>query len=207
MDPTPPRRPARSYQDCPMPEQPAGRFYFAAMSPYSWFAAERIDGLLPERPLASRVAGGLHFKAAGRTSWGLTTGARTASRTASARRRVRPGADPLARAVAHERRRRGPGDDLREPRAAEAVRAGGDAARVPWRRGLSKPRGAAADGAREGSPSAGAPRRTRRRRREAQLREETDAASARGVIGIPTVAVGDELFWGDDRLEEAAAAA
>ena len=38
------------------------------------------------------------------------------------------------------------------------------------------------------------------------LREATDAAQARGVFGVPTVAVGDELFWGDDRLEEAAAA-
>jgi 2-hydroxychromene-2-carboxylate isomerase len=27
------------------------------------------------------------------------------------------------------------------------------------------------------------------------------------VTGIPTVAVGGEVFWGDDRLEEAAAAA
>jgi 2-hydroxychromene-2-carboxylate isomerase len=26
------------------------------------------------------------------------------------------------------------------------------------------------------------------------------------VTGVPTVAVGDELFWGDDRLEDAAAA-
>jgi 2-hydroxychromene-2-carboxylate isomerase len=30
---------------------------------------------------------------------------------------------------------------------------------------------------------------------------------ARGVTGIPTVAIGNQLFWGDDRLEEAAAAA
>jgi 2-hydroxychromene-2-carboxylate isomerase len=36
------------------------------------------------------------------------------------------------------------------------------------------------------------------------LREATEAAFARGVIGVPTVAVGDELFWGDDRLEDAA---
>ena len=41
---------------------------------------------------------------------------------------------------------------------------------------------------------------------KAGLREHTDAALARGVTGVPTVAVGDELFWGDDRLEEAAAA-
>jgi 2-hydroxychromene-2-carboxylate isomerase len=38
------------------------------------------------------------------------------------------------------------------------------------------------------------------------LREATEGAHARGVFGVPTVAVGDQLFWGDDRLEEAAAA-
>ena len=39
-----------------------------------------------------------------------------------------------------------------------------------------------------------------------RLREATRAAYERGVRGVPTIAVGDELFWGDDRLEEAAAA-
>ena len=39
-----------------------------------------------------------------------------------------------------------------------------------------------------------------------KLRAATDEAISRGVEGIPTVAVGDELFWGDDRLEEAVAA-
>jgi 2-hydroxychromene-2-carboxylate isomerase len=38
------------------------------------------------------------------------------------------------------------------------------------------------------------------------LQEATDAAWERGVRGIPAVAVGDEVFWGDDRLEDAAAA-
>jgi 2-hydroxychromene-2-carboxylate isomerase len=38
-----------------------------------------------------------------------------------------------------------------------------------------------------------------------RLRVQTDAALERGVTGVPTVAVGDQLFWGDDRLEEAAA--
>jgi 2-hydroxychromene-2-carboxylate isomerase len=37
------------------------------------------------------------------------------------------------------------------------------------------------------------------------LRDATDAAYERGVIGVPTIAVGDELFWGDDRLQDAAA--
>jgi 2-hydroxychromene-2-carboxylate isomerase len=40
-----------------------------------------------------------------------------------------------------------------------------------------------------------------------KLRAATDEALALGVEGIPTVAVGDALFWGDDRLEAAAQAA
>jgi 2-hydroxychromene-2-carboxylate isomerase len=40
-----------------------------------------------------------------------------------------------------------------------------------------------------------------------KLRAATDEALAQGVEGIPTVAVNDELFWGDDRLEEAVVAA
>lgn len=40
-----------------------------------------------------------------------------------------------------------------------------------------------------------------------RLKGNTDEALVRGVSGIPTVAIGNELFWGDDRLEEAAAAA
>jgi 2-hydroxychromene-2-carboxylate isomerase len=39
-----------------------------------------------------------------------------------------------------------------------------------------------------------------------RLRQATQEAIARGVTGVPTVAVGGQLFWGDDRLEEAAAA-
>jgi 2-hydroxychromene-2-carboxylate isomerase len=36
-----------------------------------------------------------------------------------------------------------------------------------------------------------------------KLRAATDEALELGVEGIPTIAVGDRLFWGDDRLEEA----
>ena len=39
-----------------------------------------------------------------------------------------------------------------------------------------------------------------------KLRENTREAYARGVRGVPTIAVGDRLFYGDDRLEEAASA-
>lgn len=36
------------------------------------------------------------------------------------------------------------------------------------------------------------------------LRRNTDEAIARGVFGVPTLAVGDELFWGADATEMAA---
>ena len=40
-----------------------------------------------------------------------------------------------------------------------------------------------------------------------RLREYTNAAYAAGVAGVPTLRVGQRLFWGDDQLEIAAAAA
>ncbi len=36
---------------------------------------------------------------------------------------------------------------------------------------------------------------------EAEFQRETDAAIERGVFGVPTYGVGDEIFWGQDRLE------
>lgn len=39
------------------------------------------------------------------------------------------------------------------------------------------------------------------------VRERTEEAIALGVPGVPTVAMGEQLFWGDDRLEDAAEAA
>jgi 2-hydroxychromene-2-carboxylate isomerase len=40
-----------------------------------------------------------------------------------------------------------------------------------------------------------------------KLQAATDRAIDLGVEGIPTIAIGTELFWGDDRLEEAVQAA
>jgi 2-hydroxychromene-2-carboxylate isomerase len=36
-----------------------------------------------------------------------------------------------------------------------------------------------------------------------RLKKQTDEAIARGIFGAPSFTVGDELFWGNDRLEEA----
>lgn len=38
---------------------------------------------------------------------------------------------------------------------------------------------------------------------KAFLRDQTEAATLRGIFGAPSFVVGDELFWGNDRLEEA----
>ena len=42
---------------------------------------------------------------------------------------------------------------------------------------------------------------------KAALREATDRAGDQGVHGVPSVVVDGEVFWGDDRLEDAASAA
>jgi 2-hydroxychromene-2-carboxylate isomerase len=39
------------------------------------------------------------------------------------------------------------------------------------------------------------------------LREATDRAGDLGVRGVPSLVVGGEVYWGDDRLEEASRAA
>ena len=41
---------------------------------------------------------------------------------------------------------------------------------------------------------------------QATLRADTDAAIAAGVYGVPTLSVGDELFWGNDAFDFALAA-
>ena len=38
-----------------------------------------------------------------------------------------------------------------------------------------------------------------------RLKRQTGEAQARGIFGAPSFLVGDELFWGDDRLEQAVA--
>ena len=34
-----------------------------------------------------------------------------------------------------------------------------------------------------------------------RLRKDTDDAIERGVFGLPTIFVGDQMFWGNDRFE------
>jgi 2-hydroxychromene-2-carboxylate isomerase len=39
------------------------------------------------------------------------------------------------------------------------------------------------------------------------LRQATDRAAELGVVGVPSLRVGERIFWGDDEVEKAVAAA
>jgi 2-hydroxychromene-2-carboxylate isomerase len=56
-----------------------------------------------------------------------------------------------------------------------------------------------------GKPSRETMSRATRHAIDARLEAETDAARQLGIFGSPTFVVGTELFWGDDRLEDALA--
>lgn len=208
------------------PEPAPPVFFFGAMSPYSWFAAERIERLIPNAQWRGVFAGAI-FKANGRVSWGLTE------------HRTDGMADCEARARAHglgpiRWPKPWPTNDLLIARAltfaqgeagtSQTAAAGDDASARPAHANakalaLAAMRLAFLDGADLGEESVvlEAGRRAdidTDRLRDAltdadikdALRRSTDDALALGVFGVPTIVIGEELFWGDDRLEDAAAA-
>jgi 2-hydroxychromene-2-carboxylate isomerase len=188
-----------------MMAEPTPRFFFGAMSPYSWFAAERIEQLLPDARWTGVLAGAI-FKANDRASWGLTD------------RREAGIADCEARATLHEL---GP---IRWPDpwptsdlvVARAMTHADTAGRLkPF--ALEAMRLAFLEGADLGERDAviEAGRRSGFEPRELGqaldsdqvkqgLRATTEEALSVGVFGVPTVIVAGELYWGDDELERAA---
>jgi 2-hydroxychromene-2-carboxylate isomerase len=185
------------------------------MSPYSWFAAERIEQLLPQARWRGVFAGAV-FKQNGRSSWGLDE------------RRDAGLADCEARAVEH---RLGPirwpepwpTNDLLVARAmaycAQIDAAGGDGDRLMRSFGLAAMRLAFLEGVDIGERDAvlEAGRRAgidermlgdalQDQRIKDATRALTDEAVTAGVFGVPSVLVGEQLFWGDDRLLDAASA-
>ncbi len=198
-------------------------FYFGVMSPYSWFAAERIERLLPQARWRGVLAG-VVFKQHGRTSWGLTE--RRAEGIAVCEVRasehglgpiVWPEAWPTsdlraARAMAFcERRDReaasaisaadesGAGDSLLEAFTLAAMR-------MAFLEGTDLERLDAVleAGRRSGIDEHELREALQDQRVKDELREITGEAIAAGVFGVPTVLVGRDLFWGDDRLQDAA---
>ncbi|HUH80712.1 MAG TPA: DsbA family protein [Solirubrobacteraceae bacterium] len=187
-----------------MPEQQPV-FFFAAMSPFSWLAAERIGAVLPDAHWEPVFAGGL-FKAAGRKSWGLDERREEQIRECE-RRAHEYGLGPIAWP------RPWPTNDIH---VARAMTYAGDRGKLHGY-ALGVMRAAFGDGedlerrevlvqvgADHGIPEAELQAALDDPAVKQRLREVTDGAHELGVIGVPTVAVGRELFWGDDRLEEAA---
>jgi 2-hydroxychromene-2-carboxylate isomerase len=71
-----------------------------------------------------------------------------------------------------------------------------------WVRGVhvSEPDAVVAVATAAGLPGAELVARAREPEAKARLRQQTDDAIAGGVFGVPTMLVGDELFWGYDDL-------
>lgn len=186
----------------------APRFFVDVGSPYAWLAAERVSDVLGVEPAWEPVLLGAIFAARGSGSW-AETDARATGMAEVERRGAAYGLPPVRWPEPW------PGNMLLAMRAATAAAALGEARafllaalRLGFRDGrdLSDPAAvanAASTAGIEGEAllaAAGTPEV------KAALRARTDAAIALGVRGVPAVVVGGEAFWGDDRLEDAAAA-
>jgi 2-hydroxychromene-2-carboxylate isomerase len=185
-------------------------FYYDLNSPYAWLAAERIHGVLPEPPVWQPVAFAFILRHDDRTPWSM--GPERESGVAEIERRAAERGLPELR---------WPEGWPVETYSLQAMRAATFAAEIgraaafslaAFRQQFNAGRGLneidnvlLAAAACEMHPRAllAAIERDSIKQR---LRKATEDAIERGVPGVPTVRVGDELFWGDDRLEEAAAA-
>ncbi len=185
-------------------------FYYDLMSPYAYLASERLDRMLPQPPEWQPVLLGGLFKLTGRSSWALGDYERRRRGMAEIEARAeRYGLPPLRwpdpwptsslaamRMAVHARR----AGREREFAAAAFKAAFAEGHDLGGLRHVFD----AAEAA--GLDLADAQKALADLSVKDELRDVTGAAHARGVFGVPTVEVDGELFWGDDRLEEAAAA-
>jgi 2-hydroxychromene-2-carboxylate isomerase len=184
-------------------------FYYDLGSPYSWLAAERINALFPVVPVWEPILLGGLFKRFERDSWANGPGREEGIREV-ARRAAERGLPQLRWPAPW------PGNTLTAMRAATFAKQAGRAVAfslAAFRQAFAGGRDLGevdnvliAAAACELHPNAVLKGLESRTVKDA-LRAATDEAGDRGVIGVPTVVVGDQVFWGDDRLEEAAQAA
>jgi 2-hydroxychromene-2-carboxylate isomerase len=185
-------------------EQPT--FYFDLGSPYAYLAAERIQSVLPVVPVWQPILLGGIWKETGGRSW-ATTEKREQGIAEIERRAAEYGLMPVRWPDGW------PNNTLTAMRAATFAQQTGRAVAfslAAFRQAFAAGRDLSnvdnvliAAAACELHPNAvlkGIAMQSTKDR----LREATREAYERGVRGVPTVAVGNDLFWGDDRLEEAA---
>jgi 2-hydroxychromene-2-carboxylate isomerase len=188
---------------------PQVTFYFDLGSPYAFLAAERLTSVLTEPVAWQPLSLGGLFKANGRSSWALGDHRRRQTGMADVERRARDyGLEPIRWPDPW------PGNYLMAMRAATFAFTAGrgreltlQAFRDAFQRGrdLGVPANVLDAAERAGLDRAEVEAATQDPRVKQALREATDAAHELGVIGVPTLAIDRELFWGDDRLEDAAA--
>jgi 2-hydroxychromene-2-carboxylate isomerase len=185
-------------------------FFFDYSSPYAYLAAARIDEMLPGatwRPIAF----GALIRQIGKVPWSLRPG-REAGMHEVEERAAERGLPPV----------RWPDGwpdcsySLLPLRAALIAEVHGrlrefsaEAFRLMYAQGLTltEPRPVLEAAAAAGLNPDAVAVRLENPDIKARLRAYTDEAIARGVTGVPTVAIGGALFWGDDLLESAARAA
>jgi len=184
-------------------------FYFDLGSPYAYLTAERVSGLFTDAELEQPewqpiLLGGL-FQRFGRDSWG--NGPEREEGIAEVERRAREyGLAPLAWPEPW------PGNMLFAMRVATFAKQTGRTvsfALAAFRQQFAAGRDLSehdnvliAAAACELHPNAVGKAAGTQTVKDA-LRSATDEAAARGVLGVPSIVVGDEVFWGDDRLDEA----
>jgi 2-hydroxychromene-2-carboxylate isomerase len=183
--------------------------YFDLGSPYGYLAAERVAaGILGGPAEFEPILLGAIFHYRGRGSWSETD-ARDDNLAELAQRTRQYGLAPFAWPDGW------PGDGLAAMRAAtwaSRLGAGERFALAAYRRafvdGNALTVGVLAEVADEvGLDGAALPDAIADPEIKAALRAATDGAWEAGVSGVPTLRLGDALFYGDDRLEAAAAAA
>jgi 2-hydroxychromene-2-carboxylate isomerase len=188
-------------------------FYFDLGSPYAYFAAERIATMFEEagarQPEWQPILLGGLFKRFGRSSWGQGPDREEGMRECE--RRAEAYGLPAIRWPEPW-----PGDMLTAMRAATFAKQLGRTtsfALAAFRQAFAAGRdlGVAENVFIAAASSELHPRALEtafgRDSVKGELRAATEVAGDRGVFGVPSVIVGEEVFWGDDRLEEAAAAA
>lgn len=192
---------------------PPATFYFDLGSPYAYLAAERISGLFTEAGLEQPewqpvLLGGL-FRAFERDSWangpGREEGIGEVERRAAAQGLAPvvwpepwPGNTLFAMRVATFAKQTGRTVSFALAGFRQAFAAGRD---------LSEPDNVLiAAAACELHPKA-LLKAVETEIVKNALRDATDSAAELGVFGVPSLVVNGEVFWGDDRLDEAVSAA
>jgi 2-hydroxychromene-2-carboxylate isomerase len=184
-------------------------FYFDLGSPFAYLTAERISEILPEPLVWQPVSLGALFKLTGRSSWAMGDhDSRQAGMTEVERRAHQYGLPTVHWPNPW------PTDYLFAMRAATyafQVGCGREFTMQAFRHAFQHGHDL---GVREhvlqaatdvGLDAHTVSKATSDPEIKLALRSATDAAHALGAFGVPTISIASELFWGDDRLQDAAA--